>query len=135
MFCRVSPIRPYIHYYIFALSFNVRVFQTLIPCHIKERSTIDLSYLVKQADVHYFICHPLSLYCVMTCFFVSYARYRFLGTYTTTDQINFVYALILLISLYGVLIIILRLITPFLVNVSSKFNCCSTNTRIDFGMS
>ncbi|CAF0904771.1 unnamed protein product [Adineta steineri] len=48
-------------------------------------------------------------------------------TYTIIDQINFSDAFTLLISIYGGLIILLRLITPFLVNMSMKFNCCSRN--------
>ncbi|CAF4167289.1 unnamed protein product, partial [Adineta steineri] len=51
-------------------------------------------------------------------------------TYTIIDQINFSYAFTLLISIYGGLIIILRLIAPFLVNISMKFNCCSRNRGI-----
>ncbi|CAF1281000.1 unnamed protein product [Adineta steineri] len=46
-------------------------------------------------------------------------------TYTIIDQINFSYAFTLLISIYGGLIIILRLITPILVNMSMKLSVVS----------
>ncbi|CAF1451276.1 unnamed protein product [Adineta steineri] len=51
-------------------------------------------------------------------------------TYTIIDQINVSDAFTLLISIYGGLIILLRLITPFLVNMSMKFNCCSRNSGV-----
>ncbi len=41
-------------------------------------------------------------------------------TYTTTDKINFSYGITMFISLYGGLIMILRLIVPFLVYISMK---------------
>ncbi len=55
--------------------------------------------------------------------------------YTTTDQTNFFYAVTFLISLEGGLIIILRLIVPFLVNVSSIFKRRSRNINVNFGIS
>ncbi|CAF0999681.1 unnamed protein product [Adineta steineri] len=48
-------------------------------------------------------------------------------TYTTTDQIDFSYAITLFISLYGGLIIILRLIASFLINFIFK---CHPRNRI-----
>ena len=41
-------------------------------------------------------------------------------TYTTTDRINYSYAITLFISLYGGLILILRFISSFLINILSK---------------
>ncbi|CAF4078323.1 unnamed protein product [Adineta steineri] len=55
-------------------------------------------------------------------------------TYTIIDQINFSDAFTLLISIYGGLIIIFRLIAPFLVNMSMKFNCCSRNRGVHLCM-
>ncbi|CAF0945271.1 unnamed protein product [Adineta steineri] len=52
-------------------------------------------------------------------------------TYTTTDYTDFSYAVILLISLYGGLTIILRLIAPFLINISLKFKRRLRNTTVD----
>ncbi|CAF0935223.1 unnamed protein product [Adineta steineri] len=54
-------------------------------------------------------------------------------TYTTTDYTDFSYAVILLISLYGGLTIILRLIAPFLINISLKFKRRLRNTTVDSG--
>ncbi|CAF4117366.1 unnamed protein product, partial [Adineta steineri] len=51
-------------------------------------------------------------------------------TYTIIDPINFSSAFTLLIGIYGGLIIILRLITPFLVNMSMKFNCYLRNRGV-----
>ncbi|CAF0878329.1 unnamed protein product [Adineta steineri] len=55
-------------------------------------------------------------------------------TYTTTDYTDFSYAVILLISLYGGLTIILRLIAPFLINISLKFKRRLRTTTVDSGM-
>ncbi len=56
-------------------------------------------------------------------------------SYTITDQNNLSYAVTLFFSLYGGLIIILRLIAPFLIKISLKFKYHSTrNTNIDFSM-
>ncbi|CAF1032157.1 unnamed protein product [Adineta steineri] len=49
-------------------------------------------------------------------------------TYTATDRAGISYAITLFISLYGGLVIILRLIASFLINVSLKFNHRSRNT-------
>ncbi|CAF0998855.1 unnamed protein product [Adineta steineri] len=54
-------------------------------------------------------------------------------TYTATDRAAFTYAITLFISLYGGLVIILRLSASFLVNVSLKFKHRSRNTSVDFG--
>jgi hypothetical protein len=54
-----------------------------------------------------------------------------LCTYTTTRQINFSFALTLFISLYGGLIIILRLTALFLVRVFLR--CRSTNAANPYG--
>ena len=54
-------------------------------------------------------------------------------TYGTTEQTNLLYAVALLISLYGGLIIMLRLIAPFLVNLSSKLKHRSRNTNVHSG--
>ena len=54
-----------------------------------------------------------------------------LCTYTTTDQINLSYAIALFVSFYGGLIIILRLIAPFLVNILLKLKYHSNNTNHD----
>jgi len=48
-------------------------------------------------------------------------------TYTITDQINYSYAITLFISLYGGLIMILRLISPFIIKTISKFSHRQTN--------
>ena len=50
-------------------------------------------------------------------------------TYVRTDQIYFWDAVTLFISLYGGLIIILRLITPFLINISLKLREHFRNTN------
>ncbi len=56
-------------------------------------------------------------------------------SYTITDQSNLSYAVTLFISLYGGLIIILRLIAPFLIKISLKLKYHSTrNTNIDSSM-
>ncbi|CAF3511919.1 unnamed protein product [Adineta steineri] len=54
-------------------------------------------------------------------------------TYTTTDRADISYTIALFISLYGGLVIILRLIASFLVNVSLKFKHRSRNTSVHFG--
>ncbi|CAF1633602.1 unnamed protein product, partial [Adineta steineri] len=54
-------------------------------------------------------------------------------TYTATDRANISYAITLFISLYGGLVIILRLIASFLVSVSLKFKHRSRNARMHFG--
>ncbi|CAF3546539.1 unnamed protein product [Adineta steineri] len=54
-------------------------------------------------------------------------------TYTGTDRADISYAITLFISLYGGLVIILRLIALFLVNVSLKFKHRSRNTNAHFG--
>ena len=48
-------------------------------------------------------------------------------TYTTTNTINYSYAITLFISLYGGLILMLRSISSFLINILSKLKCRSTN--------
>ena len=55
-------------------------------------------------------------------------------TYTTTAQTHFFYAITLLISLYGGLIIMLRLIAPFLVDALLKFEHRFRNPNIVSGM-
>ncbi|UJR29678.1 hypothetical protein I4U23_017226 [Adineta vaga] len=52
-------------------------------------------------------------------------------TYTTTDQTNVLYAMALLISLYGGLIIVFRLIAPFLINIAWKLKHCSKNITVN----
>ncbi|CAF0815426.1 unnamed protein product [Adineta steineri] len=54
-------------------------------------------------------------------------------TYTTTDRADISYTIALFISLYGGLVIILRLSTSFLVNVSLKFKHRPRNTSVHFG--
>jgi hypothetical protein len=54
-------------------------------------------------------------------------------TYTAIDQTNFYDASALFISLFGGLVIIFRLIAPFLVNVGFKLKYRSRNTNIDYG--
>ncbi|CAF4078850.1 unnamed protein product, partial [Adineta steineri] len=54
-------------------------------------------------------------------------------TYTATDRAGISYTITLLISLYGGLVIILRLIASFLVNVSLKFKHRPRNARMHFG--
>jgi hypothetical protein len=56
-------------------------------------------------------------------------------TYKIEDEIKFVNAITLLISLYGGLIIMLRLITPFLVNVCLKLKYRSRNINVNYGIS
>jgi len=56
-------------------------------------------------------------------------------TYKAADKTNFSYAITLLISLYGGLIIILRLITPFLVKVWLKLKCHRRNENVVYGIS
>ena len=51
-----------------------------------------------------------------------------LCTYTTTDRTNLSYAITLMISLYGGLIILLRLISPFLIHLFFKIKYFSRNT-------
>ncbi len=63
---------------------------------------------------------------------INYSKYfnncnPSLCTYTTTDKINFSYGITLFISLYGGLIMILRLIVPFLMNVLMKLKYNSIN--------
>ena len=48
-------------------------------------------------------------------------------TYTVTNTINYSYTITLFISLYGGLILILRSISSFLINILSKLRCRSTN--------
>lgn len=48
-------------------------------------------------------------------------------TYTTTDIIDYSYAVTLFISLYGGLVLILRSISPFLINILLKFRYRQTN--------
>ena len=48
-------------------------------------------------------------------------------TYTITDQINYSYAITLFISLYGGLIMLLRLISPLIIKTISKFSHRQTN--------
>jgi hypothetical protein len=55
-------------------------------------------------------------------------------TYTTTDQTDFSYAVTMLISLYGGLITIFRLIVPFLINVLVKIRHRSRNIDDDLSM-
>lgn len=50
-------------------------------------------------------------------------------TYTKTSESNFWDATTLLLSLYGSLTIILRLIAPLLVSLSLKVKCRSQNTN------
>ncbi|CAF0746321.1 unnamed protein product [Adineta steineri] len=54
-------------------------------------------------------------------------------TYTATDRAAFTYAITLFISLYGGLVIILRLSASLLVNVSLKFKYRPRNIRMHFG--
>jgi hypothetical protein len=56
-------------------------------------------------------------------------------TYKTADKTNFSHAITLFISLYGGLIIILRLITPFLVKVWLKLKCHPRNDNVVYGIS
>ena len=48
-------------------------------------------------------------------------------TYTITDKINYSYAITLFISLYGGLIMLLRLISPLIIKTISKFSHRQTN--------
>ena len=48
-------------------------------------------------------------------------------TYTITDKINYSYAITLFISLYGGLIMLLRLISPLIIKAISKFSHRQTN--------
>ncbi|UJR34666.1 hypothetical protein I4U23_027443 [Adineta vaga] len=52
-------------------------------------------------------------------------------TYITTDRINLSYTMTFFISLYSGLIILLRLISPFLINIIFKFKHRSTDTNIN----
>ena len=54
-------------------------------------------------------------------------------TYRTIAQVNFVYAITLLISLYGGLVLIYRLIAPSLVNITFKIKRDSRNIRLNLG--
>ena len=54
-------------------------------------------------------------------------------TYTTTDLINYSYAVTLFISLYGGLILILRSISPFLINILLKLKYQQTNENAHRG--
>lgn len=58
-----------------------------------------------------------------------------LCTYTTTDQVNLSYVIALFVSLYGGLIITLRFIAPFLVNILLKLKYHSNNTNNDSNIS
>lgn len=55
-------------------------------------------------------------------------------SYTSTDPINLSYAVTLFISVYGGLIIIFRLISPFLIKIFLKFKHCLRSTSIGSGM-
>ncbi|CAF1195281.1 unnamed protein product [Adineta steineri] len=55
-------------------------------------------------------------------------------TYTTAHRSKFIYGITLFISLYGGLIMILRLTTSFIVNTSSKMRRRLRNRNINFGM-
>jgi hypothetical protein len=55
-------------------------------------------------------------------------------TYKTIVKTNFVYAFTLLISLYGGLVFIFRLIAPFMVNITLEFKRHSRNIRINSGI-
>jgi hypothetical protein len=55
-------------------------------------------------------------------------------TYTKTDEANFSYTVSLLLSLYGGLVIMLRLIAISLVNISFKLKRRSINTTFNTGM-
>ncbi|CAF1506653.1 unnamed protein product, partial [Adineta steineri] len=55
-------------------------------------------------------------------------------TYTTTHRAKFIYATTLFISLYGGLVMILRLTTSFIVNTSSKMRHRLRNRNFNFGM-
>ncbi|CAF1018049.1 unnamed protein product [Adineta steineri] len=54
-------------------------------------------------------------------------------TFTATDRADISYAITLFVSLYGSLVIILRLIASFLVTVSLKFKHRSRNASVHFG--
>ena len=55
-------------------------------------------------------------------------------TYTETDYANLSHTVVLLLSLYGGLTILLRLLAIFLVNRLSKLQCYSTDIDPDSGM-
>ena len=55
-------------------------------------------------------------------------------TYTKTSQTNFLNAITLLVSLYGGLTIILRLIAPLFISLSFKFQHRSQNSNVNPGI-
>ncbi|CAF4048764.1 unnamed protein product [Adineta steineri] len=54
-------------------------------------------------------------------------------TYTTTDRNDFTYAITLSISLYGGLIVIFRLIAPFLISIAMKLRDRPRNANVNLG--
>lgn len=82
---------------------NLTVFNYLSKLFIDEWITT-INY-----SAYFYICNP------STC------------TYTATDTINYSYAIALFISLYGGLILILRLISPVLINILLKLTYPPTN--------
>ncbi|CAF1046530.1 unnamed protein product [Adineta ricciae] len=57
-----------------------------------------------------------------------------LCTYSTTDPINFSYSVTLLLSLYGGLTAILRLVAPFLINIVVKLKRHSVKSVLNCGL-
>lgn len=89
---------------------NITLYNHLLDLFIEERS-IKMNY-----SKYFDRCAPSSC------------------TYTITDQSNLSYALTLFISLYGGLIIILRLTAPLIIKVLSKLKNRSKDTNIDASM-
>lgn len=98
----------------------------------------DFVLLSKQQNVSVYN-HLLNLFVDQWSITANYTKYfnecvPSFCTYTTTKYTNISYAITILLSLYGGLIIILRLIAPFLINVSLKLKCRPRNTNIHSGM-
>ena len=98
----------------------------------------DLILSSKQQNVSLYN-HLLNLFIDQWSIEVNYSKYfsecaPSSCTYTTTNYNSIYYAITLLLSLYGGLIVILRLIAPLLVNVLLKLKCRQININSDFGM-
>ena len=55
-------------------------------------------------------------------------------TYSTTDSLNFLYTITLLLSLYGGLTAVLRLVAPFILNIALKLKLQSAKGVMKCGM-
>ncbi|CAF0953174.1 unnamed protein product [Adineta ricciae] len=89
---------------------NVTVYNNLFDLFVEDWST-EVSY-----SQYFNECAPVSC------------------SYTVTDQRELSYALTMFISLYGGLIIILRLIAPSVVKLCSKLEMCMTHRNVQQGL-